>query len=53
MDQDKGQGQGQGSAHKAPNYMAIFCWLAGLTVVEVGLGDLAAHDSPAASSSAS
>ena len=30
MDQEKEQG------HKAPNYMASFYWLAGLTIVEVG-----------------
>ena len=36
MDQEKGQEQG----HKAPNYMAIFYWLAGLTVVEVAWATL-------------
>lgn len=38
MDQDKGPNPGD--THKAPNYMAIFYWLAGLTVVEVAWATL-------------
>ncbi len=30
-------------AHKVPNYMAIFWWLAGLTVVEVGYSSVLPH----------
>jgi cytochrome c oxidase subunit IV len=30
-------------AHKSPNYMAIFWWLAGLTVVEVGYSSILPH----------
>jgi cytochrome c oxidase subunit 4 len=30
----------QAAAHKAPNYMMIFYWLAALTVVEVGIAYL-------------
>lgn len=29
--------------HKTPNYMAIFWWLAGFTVVEVGYSSLLPH----------
>lgn len=29
--------------HKTPNYMAIFWWLAGFTVVEVGYSTLLPH----------
>jgi cytochrome c oxidase subunit IV len=31
------------AAHKTPNYMAIFWWLAGLTVVEVAYSSLLPH----------
>ncbi len=31
-------------AHKVPNYMAIFWWLAGLTVVEVGYSTILPHE---------
>ena len=31
-------------AHRVPNYMAIFWWLAGLTVVEVGYSSLLPHE---------
>ena len=31
------------AAHKTPNYMAIFWWLAGLTVVEVGYSSILPH----------
>ena len=34
--------------HKTPNYMAIFWWLAGLTVVEVGYSSLLPHSHKAA-----
>ena len=34
--------------HKVPNYMAIFWWLAGLTVVEVGYSTLLPHQHKAA-----
>jgi len=30
-------------AHKVPNYMAIFWWLAGLTIVEVGYSTILPH----------
>jgi cytochrome c oxidase subunit 4 len=30
-------------AHRVPNYMAIFWWLAGLTVVEVGYSSVLPH----------
>lgn len=30
-------------AHKSPSYMAIFWWLAGLTVVEVGYSSVLPH----------
>src|SRR5262245_12582448 len=30
-------------AHESPNYMAIFWWLAGLTVVEVAYSSLLPH----------
>jgi cytochrome c oxidase subunit 4 len=31
------------AAHETPNYMAIFWWLAGLTVVEVGYSTVLPH----------
>ena len=31
------------SEHKIPNYMAIFWWLAGLTVIEVGYSSILPH----------
>jgi len=31
-------------AHRVPNYMAIFWWLAGLTVVEVGYSSILPHE---------
>ena len=31
------------SAHKSPNYMAIFWWLAGFTAVEVAYSSLLPH----------
>jgi cytochrome c oxidase subunit 4 len=31
------------AAHSSPNYMAIFWWLAGLTVVEVAYSSLLPH----------
>ena len=31
------------AAHKGPSYMAIFWWLAGLTVVEVGYSTVLPH----------
>lgn len=33
--------------HKKPNYMAIFWWLAGFTVVEVGYSSLLPHSKKA------
>jgi cytochrome c oxidase subunit IV len=35
--------QDTAAAHKTPNYMAIFWWLAGLTVVEVAYSSLLPH----------
>ena len=34
--------------HKSTNYMAIFWWLAGLTVVEVGYSSILPHEHKAA-----
>ena len=34
--------------HKTTNYMAIFWWLAGLTVVEVGYSSILPHEHKAA-----
>jgi len=34
-------------AHKSPNYMAIFWWLAGFTVVEVAYSTLLPHSAKA------
>jgi cytochrome c oxidase subunit 4 len=35
------------AGHKIPNYMAIFWWLAGLTVVEVGYSSILPHSQKA------
>jgi len=34
--------------HRTPNYMAIFWWLAGLTIVEVGYSSILPHSHKAA-----